>query len=46
MTKKMPNSRRNLDVAIRREFGEDYIKARTLMANTIVAQMLPNCGKF
>lgn len=42
MTIKAPNSRRNLDLAIQREFGEDYIKVRTIMANAIVAQMLPN----
>jgi len=42
MTKKVPNSRRNLDLAIQREFGEGYLEVRTLMANTIVAQMLPS----
>jgi hypothetical protein len=43
MTLKMPNSRRNLDMAIQRVFGdsETYIRIRTVMANTIVAQMLP-----
>lgn len=39
---KQPNSRRNLDMAIRRTFGDDsYLRMRTLIANTIVGQMLP-----
>ncbi|MCL2438850.1 MAG: nucleotidyl transferase AbiEii/AbiGii toxin family protein [Coriobacteriia bacterium] len=42
MTLKVPNSRRNLDIAIQRKFGKNYLEIRTLMANTIVAQMLPN----
>lgn len=41
---KRPNSRRNLDRAIERLFGDDpgYIVARTIMADAIVAQMLPD----
>ena len=41
---KRPNSRRNLDRAIERLFGNDpgYIVARTIMADAIVAQMLPD----
>ena len=42
MTRNAPNSRRNLDIAIQHEFGENFIKIRTIMANVIVAQMLPN----
>lgn len=40
---KTPNSRRNLDEAIRRVAGLDasYVKTRTIVANTIVGQMLP-----
>ena len=40
----VPNSRRNLDAAIERIAGRGraYVKARTIMADTIVAQMLPN----
>ena len=44
MTKK-PNSLRHLDDAIRRVCGnspEEYVRTRTLMANAIVAQMLPD----
>lgn len=44
MTKK-PNSLRHLDDAIRRTsegYGDGYVKTRTLMANAIVAQMLPD----
>lgn len=40
-----PNSMRHLDDAIRRACGGspgDYVRMRTLMANTIVAQMLPD----
>lgn len=40
-----PNSMRHLDDAIRRACGgsaNDYVKLRTLMANAIVAQMLPD----
>ncbi len=40
---KKPNSRRNLDMAIRRAFGDDrFVQMRTLIANTIVAHMLPD----
>lgn len=41
---KTPNSRRNLDEAIRRVAGPDaeYVKAKTIIANTIVGQMLPD----
>lgn len=45
MTDKRPNSMRHLDDAIRRECGGDqgaYVRLRTLMANAIVAQMLPD----
>ena len=38
---KTPNSRRNLDEAIKRAFGADYLHARTAMANAIVGQLLP-----
>lgn len=44
MTKR-PNSMRHLDDAIRRACGgsaPEYMKMRTLMANAIVAQMLPD----
>lgn len=40
-----PNSLRHLDDAIRRASGnvpEEYVKLRTLMANAIVAQLLPD----
>lgn len=39
---KKPNSRRNLDEAIRRVAGLDagYVKAKTIIANAIVCQML------
>ncbi|MEG0217724.1 MAG: nucleotidyl transferase AbiEii/AbiGii toxin family protein [Raoultibacter sp.] len=39
-----PNSKRNLDMALRRrgKSDEDFLRTRTLLANTIVAQMLPN----
>ena len=45
MTNRKPNSMRHLDDAIRRECGGDqgaYVRMRTLMANAIVAQMLPD----
>jgi len=42
MTSKIPNSRRNLDLAIQRKFGGEYLRIRTLMANALVAQMLPS----
>ena len=38
---KTPNSRRNLDEAIKRAFGADYLNARTAMANAIVGSLLP-----
>ena len=38
---KAPNSRRNLDEAIKRAFGADYLNARTAMANAIVGSLLP-----
>jgi len=38
---KLPNSRRNLDLSIQRTFGADYLNVRAIMANVIVAQMLP-----
>lgn len=43
MTAKRPNSRRNLDLALDREFGrgQEAAQARTAMANAIVGQMLP-----
>lgn len=45
MTVKRPNSMRHLDDAIRKACGsavDDYIRSRTIMANAIVASMLPN----
>lgn len=41
---KRPNSKRNLDMALRRlgNSDEDYLRIRTSLANAIVAQMLPN----
>ena len=45
MTAKRPNSMRHLDDAIRRECGDNqaaYVRLRTLMANAIVAGMLPD----
>lgn len=41
---KTPNSRRNLDEAIRRVAGPDagYIEARAVIANTVVGQLLPS----
>lgn len=40
---KRPNSRRNLDIAIERVAGRGpaLVQARTLMADAVVAQMLP-----
>ena len=39
-----PNSRRNLDLALQQTFGigDEFLKVRTLMANTIVGALLPN----
>jgi hypothetical protein len=45
---KRPNSMRHLDDAIRRASGgpaDGYVRMRTLVANTIVAQMLPDGGR-
>ena len=41
---KRPNSRRNLDIAIERVAGRGpaLVQARTLMADAVVAQMLPD----
>ena len=41
---KRPNSRRNLDIAIERVAGRGpaFVQARTLMADAVVAQMLPD----
>ena len=46
MTEKAPNSRRNLDIAITRKFGQDgnLYDVRTLIANTIIGQILPDGG--
>lgn len=38
---KAPNSRRNLDEAIKRAHSGEYLQARTAMANAIVGQLLP-----
>ena len=43
MPAKRPNSRRNLDVALERLVGKPNLVAkRAIMANAIVAQMLPD----
>lgn len=45
MTAKRPNSLRHLDDAIRRQCGggqDAYLRLRTVMANAVVAQMLPD----
>lgn len=45
MTARRPNSMRHLDDAIRRACGggqDAYVRLRTIMANAVVAQMLPN----
>lgn len=44
MTKKLPNSKRNLDIAINRIVGAEAnpLQIRTLLANTIVGQLLQN----
>ena len=41
---KMPNSRRNLDMALQRLYGAGarLVQVRMVMANTIVGQMLPD----
>lgn len=41
MNDKRPNSRRNLDFAIDRNFPSNSLEIRTVMASTIVGQMLP-----
>jgi len=43
MNLKRPNSKRNLDIAIERIFGKDKnpLQVRTLIANTIIGQLLP-----
>jgi len=43
MSEKIPNSRRNLDISIDRIFGADgnQLQVRTLIANTIIGQLLP-----
>ena len=44
MAMRLPNSKRNLDMAIRRLGSDDgdYVRRRTLLANVIVAQMMPD----
>ncbi len=44
MVAKRPNSKRNLDMALRRIGGvdEDYVRRRTVVANAIVASMMPD----
>jgi hypothetical protein len=44
MTEKRPNSKRNLDLAIERTFGNSVnpLQIRVLMANTVVGQLLPS----
>ncbi len=43
MTAKRPNSRRNLDIVLERLVGKASLVAkRAIVANAIVAQMLPN----
>jgi len=44
MAVKIPSSRRNLDIAIDRVFGqtENVLQVRTIIANTIIGQLLPN----
>lgn len=43
MVAKRPNSKRNLDMAIRRLSGNDeaYVRSRTILANAIVASLMP-----
>jgi len=45
MSNKVPNSRRNLDIAIDRILGRETnpLQVRTLLANTIIGQLLPKC---
>jgi predicted nucleotidyltransferase component of viral defense system len=44
MNGKKPNSRRNLDIAINRILGSETnpLQIRTILANTIIGQLLPN----
>jgi len=44
MAEKRPNSKRNLDLAIERTFGNTVnpIQIRTIMANTIIGQLMPS----
>ena len=44
MNTKKPNSRRNLDIAINKiqEKSPNPIQLRTVLANTIVGQLIPN----
>lgn len=44
MSPKMPNSRRNLDLAIERAFGdrETSLRMRRVLANVIVGQLIPD----
>jgi len=44
MVAKRPNSKRNLDMALRRIGGvdEDYVRRRTVVANAIVASLMPD----
>lgn len=44
MTAKRPNSKRNLDMAIRRlgTGDTDFVRKRTIIANAIVGQMMPD----
>ena len=43
MVAKRPNSKRNLDMALRRMGGadEEYMRRRTIVANAIVGQLMP-----
>jgi len=43
MSDRIPNSRRNLDIAINRILGKETnpLQVRTVLANTIIGQMLP-----
>lgn len=44
MVGKRPNSKRNLDMTLRRIGGvdEDYVRRRTVVANAIVASLMPD----
>ena len=43
MSDKVPNNRRNLDIAIDRILGRETnpLQVRTILANTIIGQLLP-----